>query len=504
MADKKVSLMDPDLAPSLDDVLMTLDGGATNKQVTISDLLELLSANISQGDGWDSVGVGVSSVTYNGNRSYTVDFSSSVASILAPHIRLRFDRATNAPTQCTSLNGTTQYYTKSSPNKTTFTGNFTCMAYIKVSSYAAGGIIERDSAGASASGWGVVMNSSGQISVFWRNASGASSVSTYQSVPLNKWIHIAVSVTASTPTASIYFDGIAVPSQVTLSGANTVVQPTTQLNIGNRNSISSPFPGKIAQAAYYSAALTQSTIRSTISQGHTGSETNLISAYSFDGSITDLNTTTPNDLTAQGSATATNADTPYSLDANETAGSYDYGLVMDVLGSAAEIQVPWGCNIPTTGSFTAIEYSIAGAPFGFPLNKDRWKIESYFRAQTSTTSNASYGNFSSGGWALTLPVGQWSELGYNLPIFSADTTSTYWNISPTSIVGAALASEDIRYTSRIQSGGATNNFIKAVINNSITTSAVQTWVLYTLGATTAHGVDADNQPASIFAIPAGI
>lgn len=51
MTDVKVSDMPPDAAPTLDDILMTIDQAGTpaNKQVTVSDLIALISANLASG-----------------------------------------------------------------------------------------------------------------------------------------------------------------------------------------------------------------------------------------------------------------------------------------------------------------------------------------------------------------------------------------------------------------------------------------------------------------------
>src|SRR5690348_15815627 len=52
-------------------------------------------------------------VTANGNRSYSLVFNSTdLTSYLSTGMRFRTTRTVAAPTQCTSLNGSTQYYSK--------------------------------------------------------------------------------------------------------------------------------------------------------------------------------------------------------------------------------------------------------------------------------------------------------------------------------------------------------------------------------------------------------
>jgi len=167
-------------------------------------------------------------------------------------------------------------------------------------------------------------------------------------------------------------DGVDIPAQVARGGTNpTALVQAGNLEIGGQNGGLIPFAGKIAQVAIYNAKVTQANIRATISQGLTGSETSLISAYSFNNSITDLNTTNANNLTAQNSAVATNADSPFGCQADGTISStLDYAIITKVASAVATVQVPEGCTIPTTGGVTSVSYSTQKVPYGFPPQAD--------------------------------------------------------------------------------------------------------------------------------------
>lgn len=398
----------------------TLKAGAVDATAVIADGVvtkaKLATAvQTEMNDGWTPSALpAVSSVTYNGNRSYSVTFGSSVASTLSPQMRLRIDRATNAPTQCTSLNGSTQYWVKTSPNKLTFTDDFVVSAWVKLSSYANASIASRYNG---TSGWDFGVNSSGQLYLVGLNggSGNTSNVVSYQSLPLNKWVHVTAqldmsSFTATTTTSYTMIDGTDVPASVSRAGTNpTALVQAGNLEIGSRNSGTQLFPGKIAQVAIFNAKVTQSTIRGYISQGLTGSETSLASAYSFNNSTSDLNTTTPNDLSAgAGSPTATNADSPFSQDSTTVPGTYDYGLVMAVSGTTATVQVPEGCTIPTTGSITTVDYATSGVPLGFPLDKGRWEVTMLNRslATQATPTTATWYNLAS--QYLTIPAGSFN------------------------------------------------------------------------------------------------
>ena len=80
-------------------------------------------------NGYTPLGATFASVVYNGNRSYTGTITGTdYTNVLSPGMRLQTTRSTAAPTQSTSLNGTTQYWSKVAPNGMTFTDNFTVSA----------------------------------------------------------------------------------------------------------------------------------------------------------------------------------------------------------------------------------------------------------------------------------------------------------------------------------------------------------------------------------------
>lgn len=324
-------------------------------------------------EGWSPLGATPDTITANGNKSYDLVFNGTdLTDTISEGMRVRTARTVAAPIQCTSLNGTTQYYSKTSPNKMTFTDDFVVSAWVKLSSYTTGTIASRYNG---ISGWNLRVNSSGQVVLLGYNAGAVnySYVLSYQSVPLNKWVHITaqldMSAFTATPTTSyIMIDGVDVPASVARGGTNpTALVQAGNLEVGSTSGGFNPFPGKITQLAIYSAKVTQATILASMNQGLIGTETNLASAYSFNNSITDLNTTTPNDLTANGSAVATNADSPFGNSGVST--TIDYGIVMAKsfsTNTTLTIQVPEGCTIPTSGGVSSVDYSTQAVPYGFP------------------------------------------------------------------------------------------------------------------------------------------
>jgi len=367
-------------------------------------------------EGWSPLGATPDTITANGNKSYDLVFNGTdLTDTITEGMRVRSARTVAAPVQSTSLNGTTQYYSKTSPNKMTFTDDFVVSAWVKLSSYAGANMVIASRYNGT-SGWQLIVGSTGQVYLqgFNAGAGNNSFVNTYQSVPLNKWVHITAQLdmstfTATTTTSYIMIDGVDVPCQVQRFGTNpTALIQAGNLEIGSTNGGTSPFPGKIAQVAIYSAKVTQATILASMNQGLTGSETNLASAYSFSNSITDLNTTTPNDLTANGSAVATNADSPFGNSGVST--TIDYGIVMKKAFSTnttLTVQVPEGCTIPTSGGVSSVDYSTQAVPYGFPRDCGRWAIESIGRVNFGQNTPVNGTWYNPSGFKVIAPIGSW-------------------------------------------------------------------------------------------------
>lgn len=371
--------------------------------------------------GWNSTSAlpAISTVVANGNRSYTLTHASSIASVVSPGMRRRFTRTSAAPITCFSLDGSNDYFNDTTVSGMTFTDDFVVSAWVKLSSYPAGnvGIVTRYNG---TSGWVLGLTTSGGIYITGYNAGSGnySGLNSYQSIPLNKWVHVTAQLdmstfTATTTTSYVMFDGVNVPGYVGRAGTNpTALIQAGNLEIGSANGGANPFPGKIAQVAIYSAKVTQATILASIDRGLTGSETSLISAYSG-ANTTDL-ASTGNNLTAQNGAVSGYADAPFGN--GGISSTIEYGLTMSVSsdGLTEVVQCPEGCALPTTGGITASAYSSMANPYGWVEDKGRWQINSiYGIAETLTFGGTN--QWASWNLKLTVPIGAWI-VGYSATI----------------------------------------------------------------------------------------
>lgn len=475
---------------------------------------------------WNTIATAPTTITNLGQRSYSILYPSvDLTSTIHPGMRLRTTRTVSAPTQCTSLNGTTQYYNKTTPAAMTFTDDFVVSAWVNLNSYAQGVIASRFN---NTSGWIFNLEAAGQVRLIGFNASSSnySQVLSYQSIPLGRWVHISAQLdmsafTATTTTSYVMIDGVDVPAAVSRGGTNpTALLQAGDLQVGAHNGAMAPFAGKIAQVAIFNAKVTQATMRGYISQGLSGSETSLISAYSFNNAITDLNTTNANNLTANGSAVATNADSPFATNSygTETA-TLDYALIQAVTFSTnttVTVQVPWGCTIPTSGGVTTSAYSSVKAPYGFPTSADRWSIETKIVALPLNAGGTTIGTvYNFAGVNLAVPVGRWL-LSCNITTQSQPTSTilqSYFGLSTSSsafIKGArdwgklyfqsGIAAGSFVFTPHVVSNSELNN-AAAVNIYPLTASSVAV-----SSANGIRGIPSTTVPedSSIWAVPADL
>ena len=471
---------------------------------------DALSLGVGSGTGWEVGSLpDVSTVTDNGNRSYDITFASAIDSILSEGMRVRTTRNSAAGITCFSLDGSNDYLNKTSPAGMTFTDDFTVSAWVYMTSYPAA-----DTAIASrfnnTNGWLFGVKTSGQITLQGYNggAGNASYINSYQSVPLNKWVHIAAQLdmntfTATTTTSYIMINGKDVPASVARGGTNpTALVQAGNLEIGSYNGGNGPFPGYIKDVAIYNSKVTQATISASRNQPLTGSEANLISAYSG-ANTTDLNTTNANNLTAQNGAVTGFASAPWGNRGLST--TLDYGLVMSVSGSTAVVQVPEGCTIPTTGGVSAVAYSVMASPFGFVSDKGRWIVGTYINAQSNValTSNATWYNLNH---SITVPIGKWL-LGFQLGVNFSHSGATYLG-GPVTLSTGNNTESDKRFTYYGTAGSNVSTTSTTGQGNKVNDVSLAAQTTYYLNAkptnnNTTATVDVTGT-SILFATPAGL
>ena len=447
---------------------------------------------------WTTGGLpAVSSVTENGNRSADITFASTVASILTPGMRLRTSRTVAAPTYMGgAFNGTNHYFTKVTCTSTlsTITDNFTIMGWVEPTSYQAGVICARADA-TPANGIILRMDATGVLGIQILNGGAANYrwITTYQSLPLNKKTHVAVTWAAG--TVAIYFDGVSVPvATALLSGTNPTVAGTGgDFSIGRYGAFNGVyFAGYISGVGVFNAVLTAATIKSYKNQVLSGSETNCIGAWSLNNTAVNQQAAGTNDLTAMNSVGYT-ARSPYTTDANGTAsGTYDYAIVTKVATTVATVQYPEGCAIPTSGGISTVDYSGVASPFGMPVTTGRWEVTAVYGATSGTVSISSLNQWFSMNSQLTIPVGDW-QAEYQMTVLFNGATNIQEGSTLLAPATPTNATRTYDLTAGFYQAGATAAFLKQTFRKSasVSLSAATAYLFYVevitnSGATTAQ------------------
>lgn len=205
----------------IDGILLHANQDGTLITQAVRDALALGTSSTS---GWEVGSLpNISTVVANGNRSYTLTHASSIASVVSAGMRRRFTRTAASPITCFSLDGSNDYFNDTTVSGMTFTDDFVVSAWIKLASYPANATIVSRYNGTS--GWSLQLSSAGQVYLYGFNAGVGNykSVNSYQSVPLNKWVHITAQldmdvVGVSTTTSYVMFDGKDVPAAKVSAG----------------------------------------------------------------------------------------------------------------------------------------------------------------------------------------------------------------------------------------------------------------------------------------------
>lgn len=431
-------------------------------------------------DGYKKLSVTLSSITALGNRAYSAATSVDISGIVSPGTRLRFLRSVLAPTQCTDLEaGSSQSWQKTTPAGMAQTDDISIMGWVKLESYMSGFPLVAKRTGSN--GYDFRFNSNGQMRLHALvDGSNYKMWTTHTCVPLNKWVHVAGTFDMSGNSGIIYFDGISQSVGTSHTGTANALTNATTLYIGRDSAGTELFDGKISQVAIFSSVLSAATIRSYMSQALTGAESTCVGYWSFNGNGNDSNANA-NHLSANGSAVATDTDSPFSLGSSLAAGyldgMVDFGIVTAVDASNVYWQVPEGSTVPTSGGIQAIQYSHVKAPYGFPIDPAKWQLETFIRgvqcSNTAPTVSVWY-NISgvnlTGGFNLTIPIGLW-KASYMVPVQGNGATPLTLRCT---LSTASNSESDTRFTSYMEDSGTSSSYCAQVYKESYLNLAAAT------------------------------
>jgi len=404
--------------------------------------------------GWTSLPYAFTYSANNGNKEFQVTTPNNLTGLLSPGMKLNFTRSVTPPTQCMAFSSaSSQYASKSSPSGISFTSAFTCEAWVYLNSYVSNTpmIISRWDG---TNGWFLGTTSTGNIQLNYSASSQNTTQQSYQSLPLNQWVHVAGVVSSvSSKTLAIYINGTLVPSSTVNSNTTTLTQGSAPLEVGGSNGANNFFNGYISEARVWSVARTQQNIQDNMAINLTGAESNLVFLAQGNGNFND-STSNANNLTASGGAVATQASNPYN--------SIEYGVITSVSYSnpTSTITIFTGnSNTIPNQTLNTPEYSIVQIPYGFPAQKPNWRLESLYRTSTSVSASAS--TWTNPNAKLSIPIGYW------MAGVSGETAATFSSGNP--LVKATLSNannteSDSRYTTSLHyTGGVTTTQLENTV-----------------------------------------
>lgn len=411
---------------------VTVGAGVTTiSNSVIVDRRDLLSVGVETAEtaagGWitPSGTFSVASGYNKGNKEFDVTTSTDLTAVIQPGNRVKIPRSTTPPTQCADLERSSSQFANRTASITgiSFTDDFTIEQWIKLESYPASGTafmtLSRLNAAASQGFFMQIGNDGAARVAGYTTAGGTNRVATtVNCLPKDEWIHLAGTMDMSAGTGVVYVNGV-VYATVSSGTATSLIQ-AGDLAIGNFTSNTQYFDGKIADVRLWSVVRTATQIRDNMNQQLVGNETNLIGYWKLNGNFNDSHANA-NNLTAQGSAAATNVDNPMN--------STEYAIVHKITSTTMTLFGGKLYNVPNM-AIDNLYYSREDSPMGFNRERNNWQINAFIRQNLVYTASASAGVWYNANVAVSIPTGSW-EAVYNGTVggASAGAVSLYGTLS---------------------------------------------------------------------------
>lgn len=382
-------------------VVTVANGASSITNANITDKRQQVTIGATSNSnttGWNTLSYALTYSANNGSKEFAATTPFDLTGILSPGMKLKVSRSVTPPTQCAAFtSASSQYATKASPSGITFTGVFSCEAWVYLLSYTGQkqGVVGRTDA--STGGFGLEIDASGRVRVFYGASSSFTDFISYQSIPLNRWVHIAGVVTSvSGKTGVVYINGTAVTSFSSVTAATTLAQ-TSNLSAGAHGAgvANTFFNGYISESRIWSTNQTAANIQGNMAISLVGTESNLVFLGQFNGNFNDA-TSNANNLTAQAGAIATQANNPYN--------ATEYATIIAVSYSNPTTTVTVDCGTQNTipnQTLNTPYFSTSAMPFGLPANLRKYTRYVPIAANSTTTSTSAV---QANGLSITLTV----------------------------------------------------------------------------------------------------
>lgn len=458
--------------------------------------------------GWFSGLPAVTSVAYNGNKSYDLTFASSVAALVYPGYRLRKTRSVAFANRCLDLElSSSQSASRVSASVTgalsTMNATITVEANIKIESIGTNMVIASRQATSGQNGWVFWVTADGRLALTAILSTGnlKEKISSF-TLPIGKWVHVAITLNMATDATTGYIDGLSTPLVTQNAGTAATFTNTGDMAIG-KSPAGLYFDGKVTDVRVWNAIRTAAEIKNNSGQFLTGSESGLAGYWKLSGDLND-STSSNNHLSGNNGAVATVTDSPSGNNGVST--TVDFGLVMAVSGSVATVQLPDGCTLPVSGGISLVEFATVKIPSGWPVAIERWKL--CINAKTLLSQIATIATvYNLIGWNIAVPVGNW-DVGYSVAIQGNSTGPTVIVLASLSLANNTFS--DDRFTCKIEAAlpsGVMNSASAGIYALRAVQLAAMTTFYFVMRAEATNNtiyIRGDHTTPELFAIPEGL
>lgn len=512
MAGKKLTQFTENTAPTDDDYIYTVDAPGTSPVTKYAKRSTFMSANpiidptikgsadarifAGLNDGWVDSGYVPDTINHLGNKSYQLVFNGVDLSSMFSVGQKMLCKRTATPKSASTLVAAAvpQYWSKTSPTGISFTDDFTCEAWVKVSTIR-GSQMTIVSRCPGTNGWMLILvASTAQVQICGNPITSPRTCTSVESLSKNRWYHVAGALDMSANTGTIWINGVGVTA--TMGGSGTSLTNSGNVEIGAINGANFPFDGAISDVRVWNIKRTDAQIKANMGHELVGNETNLVGYWKLSTNAND-STSNANNLTANGGAFVANADFPMNLN--------EYARVTSVAFSTnttVTVQVANGGSLPTTGSplLASVAYSWADNPTGFPKGRDYWRIMMFMVGQNFTQSSPVSGTwYNTGSINLWVPLGTW-QLGYELECYASRTSGNLSMNAAISLNNNAVSDDE--WVSEIEADAVTTLAHILQRNKSVTLGTItQYFAIERLNSSSATNIlfRGDRMPAMIYA-----
>lgn len=354
-------------------------------------------------------------VSTNGQREFVVNVPGDQTAVIPLGAKARIPRTGTTPTQSAKFVASSlQYGTRASVTSLGITNKVLCEGWFYFDSYSANQVMASQYNGTS--GFRLDLDSAGKIRMIANNGGDSlyRLVTSYQTVPLKRWMHIAAVVDVSAfnlTNCRILIDGTPIPAQLVDVSAFTSFTPAGALQVGASNSSStSVMDGYASNVRIWNVNRTDTQIRDNMNQQIPGTSTGLVASYLLNGSWNDTSGNN-NHLTAVGGAVNNFASHPFN--------PIEFGVVTGkgaFAGGFTPVTIFTGQSntIPneTLGQFS---YSTARSPYGFPSNRALWRVYTLIRTELAVATGGATNWLvpAAGTFGFRVPSGTWN-VGYSV------------------------------------------------------------------------------------------